>query len=39
MFRLFIEKDLESKGGRKRKTKKKKKKRKCKIVIYMEYIN
>ena len=36
MFRLFIEKDFESKGGRKRK--KKKKKRKYKIMIYVEYI-
>ena len=38
MFRLFIEKDFESKGGRKRKRKKKKeeekeKKRKCKIIM------
>ena len=41
MFRLFIEKDIESKGGRKRRKKKKdkKKKRKHKIMIYVEYIN
>ena len=37
MFRLFIEKDFESKGGRKRKDNKKKRKRK--IMIYVEYIN
>ena len=36
MFHLFIEKDFESKGGRKRKTKKKK--RKYKTMIYVEYI-
>ena len=34
MFRLFIEKDFELKGGRK-----KDKKRKRKIMIYVEYIN
>ena len=40
MFISFIEKDLESKGGRKRKEKEdKKKKRKYKITIFVEYIN
>ena len=40
MFRLFIEKDFESKGGIKRgkKKKHKKKKRKVKIVMYVECI-
>ena len=36
MFRLFIEKDFESKG-RKRKIKRKKKKHK--IMLYVEYIS
>ena len=36
MLRLFIEKDFETKGGRKER---KKKKRKHKIMIYVEYIN
>ena len=35
MFRLFIEKDFESKRGKKRK---KKEKRKCKIMIYVEFL-
>ena len=37
MFRLFIVKDFEWKGGRERQ--KKKKKRKYKIMINVEYIN
>ena len=37
MFRLFIEKDFESKGGRKRKTEEKEKVKKT--MIYVEYIN
>ena len=37
MFRLFIEKDFESKGRKKKKDKKKK--RKYKTIIYMKYIN
>ena len=37
MFRLFIEKDFESKGGRKRKTKRKMES--IKIMIYVEYMN
>ena len=37
MFCLFIEKDFESKGGRKRKTKRKIES--IKIMIYEEYIN
>ena len=38
---LLIEKDFESKGGRKRKKKKKdkKKKRKHNIMIFADYIN
>ena len=37
MFRLFIEKDFESKERNKKKDKKKK--RKNKIMIFVEYIN
>ena len=40
MFRLFLEKDFESKGGRKRKEKEdQKKNRKHKTMTYVEYIN
>ena len=37
MFRLLIEEDFKSNGGRKRKTKRKK--RMYKTMIYVEYIN